>query len=179
MTTLRSVKFPPSVGIGSDEHDDLPAPPTQEFEGTGDRASAGQAAKRAANFISAHGVNKYTAASEGQLNAAHDAAQNARAEALRGFALERGLKVTALMEKTKNLDPADALPFGFVTKLRDGHEGGVSYCTWADDAQHIASCSQDGSVVVWDTKTCTVKRSYVGHTGPVLQVCAKGRACGV
>ena len=150
------------------------APPTQIFEGTGDRASAALEAERAADLIQANGLAAYEAADEGARAAAFAAGREARRMVQREFSAERARAVAARMEATAQLDPADALPLGFVTKLRDGHEAAVTYCTWADDSQHIASCDAQGKVCVWDTHSCTVRREYTGHTGAVTQVRALG-----
>jgi len=141
-----------------------------DLSGPGDRATAMAKMKTVQSLIEVNGIDAYNAASEGRRAAAVAAAREARQIAMKEYSNEKAEKVRAKMEATSYLDPADALPFGFVAKLREGHKGGVNFCTWADDARHIASCSQDGSVVVWDIQTCAVKRSYVGHTGPVLQV---------
>ena len=146
------------------------APPVQVFEGKGDVASALAEYQRAQKMISANGLEAYEAADEGTKAAAFAAAKDAKRQAQREFALDRARTVAAKMEATAQLDPADALPFGFVAKLRDGHDTAVTYCTWADDAQHIASCDTSGKVCVWDTHTCTVRREYIGHTGAVSQV---------
>ena len=145
-------------------------PPRQEFEGSGDVASATAEAQRAARLISANGVDAYEAATEGAKAGALAAGREAKRLAQREFSAERARAVAAKMEAAAQLDPADALPFGFVTKLREGHEAAVTHCTWADDARHIASCDAAGRVCVWDTHTCSVRREYRGHTGAVAQV---------
>jgi hypothetical protein len=144
--------------------------PRMEDDGPGDREAALRAMKTAQTLIEVNGVDAYMAASEGRRAAAVAAAKEARQIAMREYSKEKADKVREKMDATSMLDPADALPFGFVIKLRDGHAGGVNCCTWADDGRHLASCAQDGSLVVWDMQTCAVKRSYVGHSGPVLQV---------
>jgi hypothetical protein len=150
-------------------------PPQQVFEGSGDVASATAEAQRAARLISANGVDAYEAATEGAKAGALAAGREAKRLAQREFSAERARAVAAKMEAAAQLDPADALPFGFVTKLREGHEAAVTHCTWADDARHIASCDAAGKVCVWDTHTCSVRREYRGHTGAVAQVrCAPG-----
>lgn len=59
---------------------------------------------------------------------------------------------------------------GLYTKLRSGHELGVYSASWASDGRHLASCSHDGSVIVWDVDNADPKRRYVGHRGPVYDV---------
>ena len=153
-------------------------PPQQQFEGSGDVASATAEAQRAARLISANGVDAYEAATEGAKAGALAAGREAKRLAQREFSAERARAVAAKMEAAAQLDPADALPFGFVTKLREGHEAAVTHCTWADDARHIASCDAAGKVCVWDTHTCSVRREYRGHTGAVAQVRFRARARG-
>jgi hypothetical protein len=161
--------------VEEEEVDPSEAPPKQVFEGTGSVASAAREAARAAQLIEANGVRSYMAATEGAKDAAVAAGREAKRIAQREFSAERARAVAVKMEATAQLDPADALPFGFVTKLRGGHEAAVNYCTWADDAQHIASCDAQGRVCVWDVHTCTVRREYTGHTGAVAQV--SGHRC--
>jgi hypothetical protein len=109
----------------------------------------------------------------------------ARKEAMARFAEARGAVVRSTVAGTLQLDPAETASYGLLTKLREGHSLGVHSCAWAEDGRHVASCSHDGSVLVWDTHTCSVRRSYVGHSGPVHQVrrrrrssCALWQLCG-
>lgn len=59
---------------------------------------------------------------------------------------------------------------GLLGKLRNVHTLGVYACDFARDGRHLASCSHDGSVVVWDIQKLTARRRYVGHSGPVMAV---------
>lgn len=59
---------------------------------------------------------------------------------------------------------------GLYTKLRNGHDLGVYSASWASDGRHLASCSHDGSVIVWDVDNMDPKRRYEGHRGPVYDV---------
>jgi hypothetical protein len=111
-----------------------------------------------------------SAQAEGRRDAAKRAVAAARHEALKRLSADKARGVAARFAATAMLSPNELLSFTLVAKLREGHQGPVTCAVWADDARHIASCAQDGSVAVWDTHSCMVRRQYVGHTGPVRMV---------
>ena len=55
--------------------------------------------------------------------------------------------------------------------LSDGHTKYVLKCTFSpdDDESRLATCSQDGTVCIWDTATWTRVRALEGHTAAVYQ----------
>jgi WD40 repeat protein len=69
-----------------------------------------------------------------------------------------------------DVDPMVATRHGLLCKLRDVHTLGVYACDFAADGRHLASCSHDCSVVVWDIEKLQVRRRYAGHTAPVSDV---------
>ena len=110
------------------------------------------------------------AAVEYSIAAGKIAATNARRESMAQFNSQRAIVVSGKIAAASDLDPEDIASYGLLAKLRDGHNLGVYYAAWADDGSHIASCSHDGSVVLWDIRKCAVRRTYVGHEGPVYSV---------
>jgi WD40 repeat protein len=90
--------------------------------------------------------------------------------AMKEFTEARKVAVAEQRAAARLLDPTTVLKHKFTTKMRDGHTVGVYYTAFSDDGALLASCGQDGRVLVWDTGSLDVKRSYVGHTGPVFSV---------
>ena len=80
------------------------------------------------------------------------AATAARRQAMAQFSEERAASVADKRAAAALLDPAGVTRFGLAAKMREGHGLGVYSVAWADDGRHLASCSHDGSVVVWDTE---------------------------
>ena len=48
-----------------------------------------------------------------------------------------------------------------------GHEAPVWMVTWAPDARHLASASEDGTVRVWDSAGCDERYVLAGHSDSV------------
>lgn len=153
-----------------------PAPPDGLFGKTmrgarrGDVATnfAAKAASKDEYEVEAEASRK--ALAEDAFAAGQIAGRAARKEAMLRFSAERAQVVAAQLQASATLDPDDVGSYGLLTKLREGHALGVYYAAWADDGNHLASCAHDGSVVVWDIRTCAVRRTYVGHEGPVYSV---------
>ncbi len=146
------------------------------------RASSKPAARGGARGEATAASKERTAAAateaamaEGRSDAAKRAVSAARHEALKRISSEKAAGVAARFARSVSLSPNELLPFTLVAKLREGHSGPVTRAVWADDARHIASCALDGSVAVWDTRTCMVRRQYTGHHGPVRTVRAGPR----
>jgi len=83
---------------------------------------------------------------------------------------EREGEVVAKLEETDQVDPFSVREHGLLCKLRNGHSLGVFATDFADDGRHVASCSFDASVNVWDVDTQRVRRKYRGHTAAVTSV---------
>jgi WD40 repeat protein len=93
----------------------------------------------------------------------------AEAEALRQFNDFRAKQIKAKRSEESDIDVMTTRSHGFLSRLRDAHTLGVYSAHFADDGTHLASCSHDGSVIVWDVDAHAVKRKYEGHNGPVYQ----------
>lgn len=93
-----------------------------------------------------------------------------KSEAEQKFNEMRVEQVRKKRQEEQDVDVMTTRAHGLLTRLRDGHKLGVYACHWADDGSHLASSSHDGSIVVWDVDATEVKRTYMGHAGPVFQV---------
>lgn len=83
-------------------------------------------------------------------------------------ARENAVKLKLVEES--EVDPMIASHHGLLCKLRSVHTLGVYACDFAADGRHIASCSYDGSVIVWDIEKLQVRRRYSGHKAAVTDV---------
>jgi hypothetical protein len=114
-------------------------------------AIGGRAAATAVGASSGAGAAADADATDG-FAAGFAAASVARREAMTQFSEERAASVADKRAAAALLDPAAVSRFGLAAKMREGHGLGVYSVAWADDGRHLASCSHDGSVVVWDTE---------------------------
>ncbi|KAI9347404.1 quinon protein alcohol dehydrogenase-like superfamily [Zopfochytrium polystomum] len=54
------------------------------------------------------------------------------------------------------------------------HMEGVTKVVWQENAALLTSCSLDQTVRVWDSRTGSCERSYIGHTGAIFDMaCSK------
>jgi hypothetical protein len=74
-----------------------------------------------------------------------------------------------LLEQAE-VDVMIATHHGLLCKLRDVHTLAVYSCDFAKDGKHLASCSHDSTVVIWDVEKLQIRRRYNGHIGPVYDV---------
>ncbi len=78
------------------------------------------------------------------------------------------------------IDPLRTTYHGMAGRLRMGHTLGVYSAVYTRDGKHIASCSHDGSVALWNAETKElVRRAARSPSSPLctpLPACA--RVCG-